>query len=71
LGVLSGRKEKVKEGKERKGREERKEGNTFPCLGVEKPTRKEIEGLYDNFTILPFFLLKSIHCIILFCHFWE
>jgi hypothetical protein len=44
LGVLRGRKGKVKEGKGRKGREGRKEGNPSPCLGVEKPTRKEIEG---------------------------
>jgi hypothetical protein len=56
----------VKEGKGRKGREGKKEGNSSPCLGVEKPTRNEIEGLCDNFTILLFFLLKSIHCVILY-----
>jgi hypothetical protein len=27
-------------------------------LGVEKPTRNEIGGLCDDFTILPFFSLK-------------
>jgi hypothetical protein len=69
LGVLRGRKINVKEGRGRKGREERKEGNSSPCLGVEKPTKKEIEDLCDNFTILRFFLLKSIHCVILFCPF--
>jgi hypothetical protein len=37
----------------RKGREDRKEGNPSPCLRVKKPTKNEIEGLYDNFTILP------------------
>jgi hypothetical protein len=71
LGVLRGRKGKIKEGKGRKGRERRKEGNYSPYLGVEKPTSKEIESLCDNFTILHFFLLKSIHCVILFCSFWE
>jgi hypothetical protein len=44
---------------------------SFEGEGNEKPTRMEIEGLYDNFTILSFFLLKSIHCVILFCPFWE
>jgi hypothetical protein len=71
LGVLKGKKRKVKEGKGRKGREGRKEGNPSPCLRVEKSTRNEIDGLCDNFTILSFFLLKSIHCVILFCPFWE
>jgi hypothetical protein len=66
LGVLRGMKGNVKEGKGRRGREGRKEGNPFSCLGVEKPTRKEIEDLCDNFTILPFFLLKSIHSVILY-----
>jgi hypothetical protein len=42
-----------------------------PCLGVEKSTRKKIDGICDKFTILSFFLLKSIHCVILFCPFWE
>jgi hypothetical protein len=45
LRVLRGRKGKVKERKGRKGREGRKERNPSPCLGVEKPTRKEIESL--------------------------
>jgi hypothetical protein len=66
FGSFEGRKGKVKEGKGRKGRERRKEGNYSPYLGVEKPTSKEIESLCDNFTILLFFILKSIHYVILF-----
>jgi hypothetical protein len=37
LEVFKGRKENVKEGMGRR--------NYSPCLGVEKPTRKEIDGL--------------------------
>jgi hypothetical protein len=37
LRVLRGRKGNVREGKGRKVREGRKEGNPSPCLGVEKP----------------------------------
>jgi hypothetical protein len=56
LGVLRGRKGKVKEGRERKGREGIKGGNPSPCLGVEKPTRNNI-GAYVM--------------ILLFCHFFS
>jgi len=42
---LRGRKGKAKEGKGRKGREGRKEEKPFPCLRVEKPTRKGDGGL--------------------------
>jgi hypothetical protein len=42
LGVLRGRKGNVKEESGRKGREGIKEGNHSTCLGVEKPTRKDI-----------------------------
>jgi hypothetical protein len=69
LRVLRGRKGKVKEVRGRKGREGIKGGNPAPCLGVEKLTRNDIGGLCDDFTILPFFLLKLIHCVILFCPF--
>ena len=69
MRVLRGRKGKVKAGKGRKGREGIKEGNPSPCLGVEKPTRKDIGGLCNDFTILPIFPLKLIHCVILFCPF--
>jgi hypothetical protein len=57
--------------RERKGREGKKEGNSSFYLGVEKSIKRKIKDLCDNFTILSFFLLKSIHCIILFCPFWE
>jgi hypothetical protein len=57
LGVLKGKKRKVKEGKGRKGREGRKEENSSPCLEVEKPTRKRIERVYV--------------IILLFCHFFS
>jgi len=49
---------RIRERRGRGGREGRKEGMPSPCLGV-------MEGLCDNFTILPFFSLKIIHCAIL------
>jgi hypothetical protein len=55
LGVLRVKKGKVKEGRRRKGKEGIKEENLSPCLGVEKPTKKDIWGLCDDFCILPFF----------------
>jgi len=63
LRVLRGRKGKPKEAKGRKGREGKKEGKPSLCLGVKNQQGKEMEDLCYNFTILPFFLLKSINTL--------
>jgi len=58
-------KERLRRGRKGKGRKgERRE--ILPLVWELKNQQgKEMDDLCDNFTILPFFLLKSMHCVIL------
>jgi len=67
LQVLRGRKGKAEEGKGRKGREWRKEAKSSPCLGIKETNKKRRWRVYVKILLFyPFFLLKSIHCVIFY-----
>jgi len=54
------------EGKGREGREGRKEGKPSPCLGVKETNKERRWRAYVIILLFyHFFLLKSIHCVIL------